>query len=196
MTNEEAALFLEEMSDVKPLAGEAKQIFLTPDINSASQRARRQAAQASEYFAKLSLDLALVPPLAPDDIAEFMREGVQDAVFKHLRLGKYRCHTGLDVHGYTMRQAREALIQFIAAAVARGERNVMVIHGKGYKSKPFAGLIKSCVCFWLTQMDEVLAYHSCQREHGGTGALYVMLIKSDEMRDITRETNHKGVGFR
>ncbi len=72
----------------------------------------------------------------------------------------------------------------------------MLIHGKGHQSQPFAGLLKSAVCCWLSQLDMVLAYHSAKTEQGGTGALYVMLTKSEQLKLENREANRKGMGWR
>jgi hypothetical protein len=45
-------------------------------------------------------------------------------------------------------------------------------------------------------MDEVLAFHSAQPQHGGTGATYVMLRKSAEKRVENLERHHKGIKSR
>ena len=65
-------------------------------------------------------------------------------------------------------------------------RTVMIVHGKGERSNPPA-LMKSYVTTWLEQISDVLCFHSAQRQHGGTGALYVMLKKSPEKKAETRE---------
>ncbi|MCV6604775.1 MAG: Smr/MutS family endonuclease, partial [Porticoccaceae bacterium] len=70
-----------------------------------------------------------------------------------------------------------------------------VTHGKGeMRHKP--ALLKSCVNHWLRQLDVVLAFHTAQRHHGGSGATYVMLRKSDTQKDENRErhqTRRKGI---
>jgi DNA-nicking Smr family endonuclease len=54
---------------------------------------------------------------------------------------------------------------------------VLIIHGKGgYDGGP--SLLKSQVNHWLKQMPEVLAYHSAVRQHGGLGAVYVLLKRN------------------
>ena len=157
---------------------------------------RRDALQREAYLACMPLDLSLIPIMAPDDIASFKREGVQGAVFKRLRLGQYSIKMELDVHAYRLSQARDALLNYLLAAQAHGERCVMLIHGKGHNSKPVAGLLKSAVCHWLSQLDMVLAYHSAKTEQGGTGALYVMLTKSEQLKIENKEANRKGMGWR
>jgi DNA-nicking Smr family endonuclease len=40
---------------------------------------------------------------------------------------------------------------------------------------------------WLEESDLVLAWHSAQPRHGGTGATYVLVRKSSDARQQTRE---------
>ncbi|NJN52019.1 MAG: hypothetical protein HC809_09830, partial [Gammaproteobacteria bacterium] len=47
--------------------------------------------------------------------------------------------------------------------------------------------IKSYVVHWLGEMQEVLAYHSAERRHGGAGSVYVLLKKSASARELNRE---------
>ncbi|MGI2855504.1 DNA endonuclease SmrA [Shewanella algae] len=196
MKADDLTLFMQEMADVVPLKQQTQAQTRAKPLSSESKLARKAAAEAHEYLQRLTLDLALVPKVKPDDMLSYKQQGIQEAVFKNLRLGKYKIAAELDIHAMSVRQARDYLLGFIQAQVALGHRCVLVIHGKGQNRKPFPGLIKSCVNFWLSQMDEVQAFHSAQREHGGYGALYVMLPKSDAKRLESRETNHKGAGFR
>ena len=104
---------------------------------------------------------------APDDIVSFKREGVQGGVFKRLRMGQYSIKMELDVHAYRLNQAREAVLNYLLAAQAHGERCVMLWSTvKAIRVNPFAGLLKSAVCYWLSQLDMVLAYHSAKTEQG------------------------------
>jgi len=92
----------------------------------------------------------------------------------------------LDLHRHTVREAREALFRFVNQALTRGWRTVLVSHGRGERS-PTPGRIKSHVAHWLTQIPEVIAFHSAAPRDGGTGAVYVMLKKTAEAREQTRE---------
>jgi DNA-nicking Smr family endonuclease len=123
-------------------------------------------------------------------------DGIQDDVFRLLRLGKYRFHTELDLHEYRLLQARDSLVNGVMSAYERGERNILVIHGKGYKSKPYPALMKSAVCHWLRSIEPVIAYHSATKQSGGVGAVFVMLKKSQQKRIENSELNRKGHGFR
>lgn len=194
--HDELNLFLNEMADVKPLKADE----LQPDIHrnqlDGNLEQRRAQAQESEYLAKLTTDIGMIKPVEPDAIFTYQEQGVQGAVFRNLKNGHYKFETQLDVHGYKVKQARAAVIDYILNMSELGQRCAYIIHGKGYKSQPFPGVLKSFVCHWLSEMEEVLAVHSALRQHGGTGAVYVMLAKSAQSKIDTREQNHKGVGFR
>ena len=47
--------------------------------------------------------------------------------------------------------------------------------------------LKSYVAHWLGQMPQVIAYSSADRRHGGTGAVLVLVKKSAEAKEETRE---------
>ncbi|MFQ6370997.1 DNA endonuclease SmrA [Shewanella sp. YIC-542] len=189
-------LFLTEMADVKPLIHNRMAPTACHNGATDAQKARKAAAQMNEYLLRLPLELALIPPVKPDDMLSFKRPGVQDAVFKNLRLGKYKVAAALDVHAMSRRQARDTLVTFLLAHVRLGNRCVLVIHGKGHHSKPFPALIKSCVNHWLTQMDEVQAFHSATRGQGDYGAVYVMLPKHAQQKVAAREQNRRGSHLR
>ena len=42
-----------------------------------------------------------------------------------------------------------------------------------------SSILKGCVDHWLRELDVVRAFHSAQPRHGGTGAVYVLLRKSE-----------------
>ena len=45
---------------------------------------------------------------------------------------------------------------------------------------------------WLRELDVVQAFNSAQPQHGGTGAVYVLLRKSEEKKRENRERFSKG----
>ncbi|AZG73445.1 DNA endonuclease SmrA [Shewanella livingstonensis] len=193
-------LFLQEMADVSPLKHEHQsqtaQIWLNQSSVTDAQLAKRAAAEQHELLQLLPTDPYLLKQLEPDDVVSYKMDGIQDQVFNQLRLGKYRANTVLDLHQYRLTQARESLVNYVLSAYEHGERNLLVIHGKGYKSKPFPALMKSAVCHWLRCIEPVTAYHSANTECGGVGAVFVMLKKSQQKRIENAHVNRKGGGFR
>jgi DNA-nicking Smr family endonuclease len=66
-------------------------------------------------------------------------------------------------------------------------RTVIILHGKGDRNPDKVATIKSHLAVWLPQIEEVLAFHSAQKQHGGTGAVYVMLKKGERSKQTNRE---------
>lgn len=171
--------------DVKPIQVEERVALAKreADINVV---ARREAAQdESSVPDPLASDpVDMVSPMA---LLNYARPGVQHGVFKNLRLGKYVIDARLDLHRLTVEQARSALYRFILDCVENDIRAALITHGKGEgREKP--ALLKSCVAYWLPQMDEVLAFHTAQKQHGSYGATYVLLRKSSNKSMQNKET--------
>ena len=191
---DELGLFLDAVRDVEPLAGDAVPLpaggakALTP-----GQVARREAAVAQGASADPNyLDMRDVAVLSPHEIVDWHKDGVQYGVLKKLRHGEYPVQDGLDLHRKTVREARHELYWFLQRALARGLRLVLITHGKGLGAETPARL-KSHVAYWITRVPEVVACHSAIPRHGGTGALYVLLRKSENERIDNRERHgHKG----
>lgn len=187
---ESTDLFREAMSDVVPLTQKrVAPVAERPDPTQ-SQLERREAAEGRRPGTDTPdpnfLTLAEVPPVAPRDTLAWKKDGVQNEVFRKLRLGGYRVDGQLDLHRHTVREARQALFEFFALARRKGWRTLLIAHGRGERSATPAR-IKSYVAHWLGQLPDIIAYHSAAPNQGGTGAVYVMLRKSPEAREAARE---------
>lgn len=158
-----------------------------PDISHKRKRAESHTASATP------LSETLITEYGPHDILEFKRHGIQHGTFKNLKQGNISVEDELDLHRHTVEKARQALWQFIKQAQARQSRCVLIQHGKGYHSGSHAAphdergepasktvsVLKSHVAHWLQQFESVLAYSSTAPRDGGTGAVYVLLKKSN-----------------
>ena len=189
-------LFMKEMSDVVPLkreprAGSRGAVEQLPD---SALEARRRAAVAEPATDRNILAEEGIAPLDPWFVLEFKRPGVQNGVFRKLKQGRYEQEARLDLHRMSVRRARTELFEFIEESHGLGLRSVLLIHGKG-ESKPErerSSMLKGCADCWLRQLDVVQAFHSAQPRHGGTGAVYVLLRKSEEKKRENRERFMKG----
>jgi DNA-nicking Smr family endonuclease len=110
----------------------------------------------------------------------YFRPGIQHTVARKLRRGQYAVEAELDLHGYTVVEARAALAAFLHDAQAGGRRCVRIVHGKGHGSHGRQPVLKGKVNHWLRQIDAVLAFCSTRPAHGGTGAVYVLLKRATE----------------
>lgn len=113
--------------------------------------------------------------LDTDEGLSFARPGVGQDVVRRLRRGNWVIQGQLDLHGMRREEAREALAEFLRAAVKRGERCVRIIHGKGLGSVNKEPVLKNKVRTWLVQKEEVIAFCQARAADGGAGALIVLL---------------------
>lgn len=192
MSQDDFDLFQHMMGDVKPIKQDTAIHEKNHEVTHA-QLARREAAMTlaegdPEY---LSVDHA--PMLKPDDMIDFKRSGVQDGVHRKLRLGKYPLQARLDLHRKSLKEARDEIVYFLRHCIKMDIRTVIIVHGRGERSNPQA-LMKSYVASWLPQIAEVQCVHSAQRFHGGTGAVYVLLKKSNDKKAENRERHQKRLG--
>ncbi len=191
MQHDDLNLFRELVGAVTPLKAEAVATSVKPAEITPGMQVRRLAAQAyGERYRDFLAAEDQITMVKPWDELSFKRDGVQHGVFKNLRLGKYAIDSRLDLHGFTVEAARKTVVEFIGDCLAANLRCLLILHGKGeLREKP--ALLKSCVNHWLQQMDSVLAFHSAQRFHGGFGATYVLLRKSEEKREENKERYSK-----
>lgn len=90
--------------------------------------------------------------------------------------GQMEIEARIDLHGMGQREAEAALARFIRRNSEQGHRCVLVITGKGSPGKP--GVLKGKVPDWLKDGDTaplVLKTARAKAQHGGDGALYVLL---------------------
>jgi DNA-nicking Smr family endonuclease len=97
---------------------------------------------------------------------------------RRLRRGLLPIDARIDLHGHAAGEARKALEQFLRDKRARGERCVLVIHGKGEHSPHGMGILRGEIAAWLAQSaasEHVAAFATATEDDGGEGAIYVLL---------------------
>jgi DNA-nicking Smr family endonuclease len=126
-----------------------------------------------------------LPPTRPHALAHGLSIGIDKRQAERFRRGKTPIESKIDLHGRTQAQAHDDLHDFVARAHAAGKRMVLVITGKGITASK-SGVLKENVPRWLnepTLRRHVLAFDYAEPQHGGEGALYVLLKrKKDERR--------------
>ena len=185
-------LFASEMGDVTPLKRDPRERLIKTETVDASRR--RQAATQMTARSDNFLSDDGVPPLDAWYVLDFKRPGIQNGVYRKLRLGQYETEARLDLHRYTVAEARRELWSFFKEARRLGLRTLLITHGKGFgnKERSGSGVLKGYVNRWLQDIDDVQAFHSAQPQHGGTGSVYVLLRKSDAKKKENRELFTKG----
>ncbi|MDZ7925384.1 MAG: DNA endonuclease SmrA [Marinagarivorans sp.] len=169
--------------DVVPIESTARVELIKTTVDAKTLADRREAASLIIAIAADPLVGEPVEKVEPMALLSFQRPGVQHGVFRSLRLGKYTIDARLDLHQLTVDQARKRVYQFIQDCIANDVRTALITHGKG-EGRAQPALLKSCVAYWLPQMDEVLAFHTAQKQHGSYGATYVLLKKSEDKKRL------------
>lgn len=117
---------------------------------------------------------------------------------RRIHKGQVKIDSVIDLHGLTQAEARKRLDFAIPQARSRGEYCVLVITGKGGAKyaqthsvsvanrkfedfSPDGGILQQAVPEWLRGPDlspHVASYQPSHQNHGGRGALYVILRKA------------------
>jgi len=187
MSDAEDELFREQLQGVSPLQAPAKVSLNRSPVSGLAVAARRAAAVRELEAERNFLGLDYVDMLDPYYPLDFKRAGVQHGVFRKLKQGKYPMDARLDLHRMTVEAAREEVFLFIREAVAYDLRNVLIVPGRGSHSNSQEAILKSYVNKWLPEFDDVQAFCSAVPAHGGTGAVYVMLKKSEKRKQENRD---------
>lgn len=182
---EELDLFASEMSGVKPIRQNRAKLQKKNEETPGKVVRRSLAVSTRQSLDPLAS--TVVPELKSNDVLDFRRDGVQHGVYKNLRMGKYDIEARLDLHRLTVDEARREVFQFLRDCYQYELRTVLILHGKGDRNPNKIATIKSHLSVWLPQLEEVMAFHSAQARHGGTGAVYVMLKKGDKTKQNNRE---------
>lgn len=167
---------------VKPLTGRDKKAALPPDDkqkppHSPVPKPRRQSPL--EHITELGAKKSDYPAKG--------REIDRRTRQKIIR-GQMEIEAILDLHGLSRAQAQTTLTGFLQQSVAAGRRHVLVITGKGRRSRADSllgsggGILRQSVPEWLESSPLsriVLSYHRARPRDGGDGALYVYLRRPD-----------------
>ena len=171
--DEEFKSFHQAMTGVKPLIQPDRSDSRAPQpkpfpkqLEKDEEAVRSELLDEPEDFSELETGQELV----------FLRDGYQNRYLKRLRRGRYNIGDHLDLHAMNEATASKALLEFVDEAVDRGFDCVRVVHGKGLKSKK-GPVLKAMTRRLLSKHPRVIAFASCRPNHGGTGAVSVLLKK-------------------
>lgn len=127
----------------------------------------------------------LPPYQAPLPSAPTPAKVVEPSIRKKLGRGRIEIDGTIDLHGMTQHEARAALHRYLHSRVARGDRTVLVITGKGSKTDndyvaamSERGILRTMLPIWLSEPSLaplVSGWSLAARGHGGEGAWYVRL---------------------
>ncbi len=107
---------------------------------------------------------------------EWTRPGARKDLAKRLHRGDFSVQDYIDLHGLTLSEAEEAIIQFFKRALTMRYSCVKIIHGRGLKSSR-GPVLKDALIKWLQGPFRklILTYVTARDCDGGLGATYVLL---------------------
>ena len=166
-------LFKSALADVKPL----------PEINRAELRppppapkVRPQENSEQESAPDILSDYGEMEEVTAETVLSYCRSGIQNRLFRRLRQGKLLISEEVDLHGLSIKQAKQVFLDFIQLAYPMEGCCVCIVHGKNNRSKRGqAPIMKQHINHWLLQHPRVLAFHSAQPRDGGSGSVYAIL---------------------
>ena len=190
----ERVLWTKAVANVRPL--QADKVNNPGEEISPEPHAKKTCPAVIETDTRLGKKLregpmspAMSPPLT----------GLDRRMRQRLARGQVEYEARLDLHGLNVEAARLALFRFLAESAAQGKRLVLVITGKG--AAPFAlhtlhgashfdtperqGRLRRKLPEWLTEEDLrafVAGYQPAHPRHGGGGAFYIRIRRSDRLR--------------
>jgi DNA-nicking Smr family endonuclease len=114
---------------------------------------------------------------------------IEPKLRKRLGRGRITIDGTLDLHGMRQDEAYRALVRFLQARSARGDRTILVITGKGLKKvngDPTTiverGVLRTMLPIWLSSpelLPLVAGWDQSAQSHGGEGAWYVRLRRGE-----------------
>jgi len=180
--DDESQLFRELIGEVEPVKHD-KHIAKPKKIRPIARfHEADEQAVLSELLTPEEYGFGFDDGLETGDELGYVGNGLDKNTWRKLRRGKFSVEATLDLHGERLEAAHEAVKLFIAANRENGRRCLRIVHGKGHGIDEGMGakkpLLKRSLDGWLRRNSSVLGFSSCLQQHGGTGAVYVLIKKT------------------
>jgi DNA-nicking Smr family endonuclease len=121
-----------------------------------------------------------LPPKRTENLKTATLDGGWD---RRLRSGRVEPDRVLDLHGFNLDRAWDAIDHSLERAISSGERILLLITGHERQGEPplARGRIRAAVHDWLAvsrHASRIAAVRGAHRRHGGGGSLYIIIRKS------------------
>lgn len=169
----EESEFFSALNDVKPLKGKERVAPPEPE----KIIVQKNQITLLHDFEDSKLEFSLT---ANENHIQCNILGLDILTLAQLQERHYNPEAHLDLHGFTAKQAFDALLPFMKNAYFRDMRCVLIVTGRGNNSFDNRALLRTKVTDWLIDSPFkylVLAFCTAKNEDGGAGALYVLLRK-------------------
>jgi DNA-nicking Smr family endonuclease len=168
---EDMEIFRQAMSGVQPLKSDNR---LAHRPGKPKPVPRQLQKDEASVLMELLLDADDPAEFETGEELLFLRDGYPPRLLQRLRRGFFSVNDSIDLHQLTEAIAHDVLLRFIADALARGQRCIHVIHGKGLRSRG-QPVLKLMTRKLLRRHSAVIAFASCTPANGGTGAVDILL---------------------
>jgi DNA-nicking Smr family endonuclease len=186
---EDRAAFHQAFAGVRPLDARTK-VKSETKLDETERVLRAQVAAdlaAADESARARLDALVAGSVGfvvrrstLDGEVEGLREGERESVLRTITGARVTPQGSIDLHGLTGLEAERTLARFVRERHARGDRIVLVVHGKGLHSDGGVGVLEDHVLKCLTEGGAaacVRAFVTAPERFGGRGALIVRLVE-------------------
>lgn len=178
-------IFLQAMQGVKPLKdkGGRRKVAARktpPQAKSPSEREKGKKYLQDLVHGKVEFDIQYT-----DEYLQGSVRGLNQRTLRQLKNGEFSPQAHLDLHGLNSEDAHTLLLRFVKENYLAGKRCLLVIPGRGKNSPAGRGILREQIQHWLIRdpfKRVLLAFATAQPQHGGAGALYVLLRKYKKSR--------------
>ena len=123
-----------------------------------------------------------------DELSIVNYSEIDKSLVKKLKKGHLSIDRTLDLHGLTQNESYKKLKIFIDSNYKSGNRNLLVITGKGNKvdqelnkkKNSSKGILRTSLPLWLEEYSfkiKIISHKEAFSRHGGQGARYIILRK-------------------
>jgi DNA-nicking Smr family endonuclease len=182
VTPEELELWRQVAQTVRPIKPSRRPAKAKEEAPAARSHGGAKPAPASPPAKPVPAAPAQPRQPGPHELTHGLSHGIDRRQAERFRKGKLPIEGKIDLHGRTQQDAHDDLLAFLKRARSAGKRCVLVVTGKGMTTSK-TGILRQAVPRWLNEppfRSLVLAFDYAEPEHGGEGALYVLLKRVRE----------------
>ena len=166
--SQEMALFLDALQ-ADGVTHRIKQDKIHPRPQRGKQKSQQSAVSLKQRDAGFYFSDEFVPSLPETGPMSYVAEGHDRYLAKQLRRGDFYPDLILDLHGLSKDHAKLELAGLLTECQRKHIRCACVVHGVGLH------ILKKKIPHYLVQHPAVVAFHQAPLEHGGQGALLVLV---------------------
>lgn len=182
---DDAALFAQAMSDVVPLSKNLKGRRIASPVPPRKspwpdEQGSGEDCWVANYLRNLVQGRVEFELSYSEEYMHGHIHGLDRKILEKLKAGQFSVESHLDLHGYNALQARDAAYDYLRVQYQLGRRCVLLIPGRGRNSPGGQALIREELPLWMTRdplRRVILAFCTALPQHGGAGAVYVLLRK-------------------